>query len=227
MAKLTLFGMETYMNNKNDSLFASSVLPSACNKDIFIDNLLIDGGEFGVIYADPDFLKAAIARWFAKNNFKFTKIFDAYNAAYDPTHNYDRTSEMSDLEHRQEDRTQNDAVQSDNSTETSSGVTSQTGFEHKVSAYDSNTYSPHDKDEGSVNEQSGTVGKSTGTESRNGSEGLKASMQRGHSEHSYGNIGVTTTTQLLEGEIKFRKEFDPYDMMIDCFIFDFLIPVYN
>lgn len=227
MAKITLFGMETYLNAQNDSLFKSATFPASCDKDIFIDNLLIEGGEFGVLYADPDFMKAAIARWFAKNSLKFGKIFEAYNAAYDPTHNYDRTTEMSDTEQRQEDKTHNDSVTSNNSTETSSGVTTQSGNEHKVSAYDESAYSPHDKDEGSVNEQSGTVGSSSGTETQNGSEGLKASLQRGHSERSYGNIGVTTTTQLLREEINFRKDFDPYDMMIDCFIFDFLIPVYD
>lgn len=48
---------------------------------------------------------------------------------------------------------------------------------------------------------------------------------RVHHNHIYGNIGVTTTAQMLEQELMMRKDFNPYQYISDLFADEFLSKV--
>ena len=47
-----------------------------------------------------------------------------------------------------------------------------------------------------------------------------------HDSHIHGNIGVTTSQQMLESELKIA-EWNMYDHMADLFIQEFTVPVYD
>ena len=46
-------------------------------------------------------------------------------------------------------------------------------------------------------------------------------------EHTHGNIGVTTNTQLIRDEMALIKAFNAYDLISEVFITDLMIGVYN
>ena len=145
--------------------------------------------------------------------------------------------------------------------------------EHQVSAYDSSTYQPSEKDtEGNVVNHNGTdesdTSSHTGTEgntrevnvnahnetaanSQNeanvsaGAENEKANNsasdvhtgkelyndnrvakdENKHEAHLYGNIGVTTSQQMLEAELEVQR-FNIYVQIADLFVEDFCIMIY-
>lgn len=226
MAKITLYGAEQYMRLGNDSLFANIVLPASCDKDTFIETLMLNAGEFPILFANCDFMKEGITKWSYKNQRAFERMFETWLEAYDPLHNYDMTEEFSDSETRNSGATSSDTQKTLNKTETSSGVISQSGTTNKVSAYDSNDFSNKDKAEGFVNETSGVNGSSDGTTQSDSVSSASDKRAADHKGRKYGNLGVTTSQQMAESEFTFRSKFNPYDAMIDSFVLEFLIPVY-
>ena len=81
------------------------------------------------------------------------------------------------------------------------------------SAFDSSTYEPHDRSE--------LNGKGTSKNNAKGTD--KGTFDR--DAHMYGNIGVTTSAQMLEGELEVRKN-NLYNMIADCFATELCILVY-
>lgn len=223
MAKITLYGMEAWLQNENKSLFDNLTLPANASKETFADSLIAEAGEFAVLYADPYYMQDAIGKWGVKMAVTLQKWFDAWLADYDPLHNYDKKEEVKDTDTTLRGRSEES--RQDNTTETHSGVTSNTKNQNNVSAYDEDGFSPHDEQVGNVSENSATGGSSTGS----GKSQVNENESHGH-EHTarlYGNIGVTTSQQMLESEMKLRGEFNPYDLMIKDFMLKFLVPVYD
>ena len=200
-AKLTLIGLYNY----DSSIFDSMVLPMGIDKDIAINNILFRASDFEVLYADPDFLKDAIGLWSRKWNRTFSKWLEALKLEYDPISNYDRHEEW---------QTDDTGSQSSNSSDTSSATVGGTNTD-KVSAYNSNTL---------VDDKSTTTNSSS---SSNASSNLSGShsnkeLRKGR---AWGNIGVTTSQQMLQAELDIAY-WNIYEHIADVFLSEFIIPVF-
>ena len=196
LAKITLIG---FYNTYADliPIFNDLVLPAGIDKELFINSLLLDAGEFEVLYADPDFFRSAVGIWGKKWYRTFEKWYAALQVKYDPLNNYDRTEEWV---------TDNTTNVTDSST--SSGSTSTTT---NKSSYDSSTLTPYESISGT------SSGNNSGNSNVTGSE-----MKTGR---AYGNIGVTTSQQMLQSELELQ-EWNLYQHMIDLFKTELLIPIY-
>ena len=227
MAKITLYGCERWFNLRNQSLFDSIVLPTGCNKDTFVENLMLKAGEFALLYANCDFMKEAVTSWSYKNQIAFDRIWKTWNEEYDALHNYDRHEESNDsvTETHKLNRDETEGVL--NETETNSGVVSSSKSNTSVAAFDSSSLEPREGQDGTVNETSGVTGKSEGTTTRNTEDLSSDQRAASHQIRAYGNIGVTSSQQLLEAEMQARLKFNPYDLMVNDFIMEFTIPVYD
>lgn len=96
-AKMTLIGMYNYRND----IFNELVLPSGIDADLFKNALLMKGGEFEVLYPDPDFLKYSIKIWSSKWFRTFSEWLRGTEQRWNPIYNYDRFEESRD-ENRKE-----------------------------------------------------------------------------------------------------------------------------
>ncbi len=187
LAKITLIGFYNMRDESSpifgevDDLFEDLELPEGIDKELFINSLLLDAGEFEVLYADPNFFKKAISVWGQKWYRTFEKWFEALNIDYEPLNNYDRNESWT----------------------TNTGSSSSSTSTANRSSYDSAALQPYT----SMND-SGTFG---GTETRTG--------------RAYGNIGVTTSQQMLEAELSLQ-EWNLYQHMIDLFKTELLIPIF-
>lgn len=95
MMKLPLFSMEQWLNNEGKSLFDDINLPVSplLEKETLINTIMLECGEFGVLYADPNFMAFATKNFFNKNYRTFDKWVQALAIKYEPLYNYDRTEE--------------------------------------------------------------------------------------------------------------------------------------
>ena len=201
--RLTLIGL---YENYSDSLFANLSFPVGIDAETFIDTLLLKYGECPLIYPDFDFMVLAIGAWSRKWYSNFARIFSAFNAEYNPLHNYDRTEEWTEKE------TEDKNLNRDTETEENRSGTA----ENKVSAFNESTYSPSDYSESTANNSS------EGNEKVN-EDNIKDTIRSGR---VYGNIGVTQSVEMLKNEIDFRSANNAYDIFAEMFYREFCMYVF-
>lgn len=80
MANLSILGLYTW----DKTIFDNMVLPSEIDKDILIDNILMDYAELEVLYPDSDFMKNAIGSWSKARLHAWTKMSRVLYEDYDP-----------------------------------------------------------------------------------------------------------------------------------------------
>ena len=92
LAKLTMLSFNKYLNDMYEqTLFDLLELPEGISKDDLVDNILLQGGEFEVLYSDPVFMRDAVGLWGRKCYNTFLKWITVQNIEYAPLENYDRT----------------------------------------------------------------------------------------------------------------------------------------
>lgn len=220
-AKITTIGFYNWMQSRNDDLFSKMNLPVGIDKDTLIDNILLRAGEFEILYSNPFFYQNAIGVWSAKHQRTFEKWANALSMEYNPIENYDRKEEWEDIGESKENTTNKS---NGNSIGHTSGSTSLNGVnDNKVSAYDSNDYQPESQN---TNKSTGTDSSNTSTNTNNSFiNDVDVNRNSKHSGRIHGNIGVTTTQQMLESELSLAA-WNVYEHITDLFIEEFCIAIY-
>ena len=95
-AKITLIGLSKFDN----SLFDDLQLPDGIDKELFVNSLLLKGGEFETLYPDPEFMRYSIAVWGRKWYRTFAEWLKGTQAEWNPIHNYDRFEESEDKDNK-------------------------------------------------------------------------------------------------------------------------------
>jgi len=245
-AKMTLLGFSKWMIDNSDDLFkAFDDLPAGIDREVLENNILLRGGEFEVIYSDPYFMQESIYTWLAKWRRTLEKWLAALAVEYEPLNNYDRREEYTDSEGigdtetrsgtRTDSRSGNTSATSAAATNTTGSDTGSQGTENKVSAFDASTYQAKDRSDtttGSATSSStGTTSTNSGASLESGSESTadtRASSRNRllqHTAHLFGNIGVTTSQEMLQAELSIA-EWNLYDHITDLFLTEYIIPVY-
>jgi len=205
-SKMTLIGMNIFMLNMNDDLFKNLSLPEELDKSTLTNNILMRGGEFEVAYSDPTATQSLIGIWSDKMQPTFTRWVEALKIEYAPLENYDR------MEHWTDEVDGTGSSESSGSVDTTTGDTS----ELTKSAYDQSTYSPYEK---TIND--GTVGTTTSD-----TTGTTMSNDSEHNGRIHGNVGVTTSQQMLQQELDLGY-WNVYEKITELFLQEFVIPVYS
>lgn len=201
------------MYNNYPDIFDDMVLPVGVDKELTINSITTEIAELDLLYSNPIILKQLISVWSNKELYNWKKLFATMNFDYNPIDNYDRT----ETETINNERTNNATGSQESETTNNLQIASENV--HKVSGYNSASLFENEGDTGTVN-NTGTVGnnitsnsnsKDTGTESR--------------TLHSRGNIGVTTTQQMIEQERNI-SEFNIYDYIVRSFKRRFCLMLY-
>lgn len=86
MANLSILGLYTWDN----TIFDNMVLPAEIDKDILVDNILMDYAELEVLYPDSEFMKSAIGSWSKARLRTWSKMANVLYEDYDPFINIKR-----------------------------------------------------------------------------------------------------------------------------------------
>lgn len=184
-------------------LFADIQLPTGIDKEILVNNILKECWDLEPIYPQPILLKKMIDAFFAKKYSDYFRMYTALSDEYNPLHNFDRYEEKD--ENRQNDRTYKRSMDSENSANTETT--------NKVSAYDSNGFSNSDLE--NIDDNSSQNVSIDDTDNTVDTYTTK--------NHLYGNIGVTTSQQMLESEINLRSKHNIYDIITFDFRAQFML----
>lgn len=186
IAKMTLIGMNQYLTETSEDLFSLLKLPEEVDADTLKNTILMTGGEFPVIWANPYFVRDMIGVWCSKMAPTFARWVKTLAIDYEPLYNYDRYEEYTDQE----------ATKG-----ASDGTTTR-----KVTGYDSDALRTNDQTSDST--------------SATGDRLLD------HKAHLYGNIGVTTSQQMLEAEMDISRRFNIYELITEEFLNEFCLRIW-
>lgn len=231
LAKLTMISFNSYLVQMHDqTLFDLLDVPEGIDKDVLCDNIMLQGGEFEVLYADPTFMRQAIGTWSKKCYNTFLKWVTAQSLQYNPLDNYDRNELLTDQYYKAASST---ARRDSGNTRTFNNQDKRTidttvVSEDEVSAFDSSTYQPSakntiDNDGTDTVDYSGTIKDEYG-EGTSGNENENSTTT--HSGRVHGNIGVKSSQSLLAEEYDIAR-FNIIDQITDMFILEFCIPIYD
>ena len=227
---------------KADSgLFSEMVYPSGFTSDekqTTVGNILAECAELECLFADPDTMKTMIGLWSKLNISVWERIFTASQLEYNPIENYNRTELETISDDRTDTHSGNDVNRlSGTDTETTSGSNTQTNAgtdtqTNSITSYDSNTQYVHD----TSSLQHGHTVTDNGSGSASTSYGKTETLTHGEqivhegditrNNHTSGNIGVTTSQQMLEQEIEVSAKLNVIKMIVESFKERFCLLVY-
>lgn len=250
LTRLTLIGTEKELNRKQKSITDTWTLDSdVFDSEVLLASIVNTGGQFEVLYADPDYFYDMCGYFWRKYKRTFQKWFDAFEIEYNHLENYDRveethedTTDAGSLNRKYENETVLDSATSGTSTrtvdtDTTDNETNSDTTTNTVSAYDASGYSAHDKSEVSGTKgNTGTIdttdalttgGTEDATTTVEGTDGSTSANDRDfdRESHIHGNIGVTTSQQMLESELKVQA-WSVYQHISDIFCKELLLCVY-
>lgn len=210
---LTLYGFWTYDN----TLFNNIEVDSRLNKNLLLTYIFEYAGSNELRYSEPAILKMVIETFFKSKMPNYSRMLDALLEEYSPIENYDRIEEhtLNIVKTDNIDKSGNNdytdsrktSSQSDESINNSKNSTN----ENTVSAYNSTSYQPSEKNAATEAGNSTDNITATGTDDlshKNNYSSLEtANGTEGHTENlrAHGNIGVTTNQQMIREEIELRK----------------------
>ena len=219
-AKLSIFGLWTYDNTVLDGLVAN--LPTWEDEDevvhtldgtVLKDNILLEYGELEILYPDPDFCKMAITAWAQKQKGVWQELFETMFYEYDPIENYYRrehwTDDFTHGHKRDTDLTHGHKVTMDVQDTTTNSVT----------GYNGTNFSDRDKTVFENDDTETHSGKDTTNETNSGTD---KDVRDGYAR---GNIGVTTTQQMIAAQRE-TVSFNMYNTIMQEFKERFCVMIY-
>ena len=234
--KITLLGIERFLE-PDRSVFERLDIPEGIDKNTLISAIFFRCQEFELLYSDPYFMVDAVYYWSRKNYRTFEKWVKALNIEYDPLFNYDRSEEYTDTHsgnfskngsgNNSGSNTQTNNLTRTDNLANSSNVTNT----HGTKAYNDPAFVDNERDvsnqtgtnTGTVTD-TGTVSdqySNTGSNSESGTDGYTNI----HRARLFGNIGVTTSQQMLQSELDIAR-WNMYEHIADLFCNEFCIMVY-
>ena len=249
-ATMSIIGLYNYDQN----LFDDLSLPDGVDDELIINNILMECAELETVYTDPEFMKFAIKYWSAKELPVWDRIYRAELAEYNPIENYDRNEEITEnraghsaaenKSNRTTGRTAHDQTILEQETggthEEHNSNTEHSDTTNVIAGF--NTDPMRSKDASVVNVVGNTGNSSSDTGSTTSSGNTNSvenqneqaatesqlnnteSMQ--HINHTHGNIGVTTSQQMLESELEIAPKLNVVNYIVTSFKQRFCLLVY-
>lgn len=225
-ATLSILGLY----QREPTLFDELELPGSMNKDVLIDNILYEAAPLEAYYPDPNFMKFMIGRWSFMNQSVWQKLYDTTVLEYNPIFNYDRTEEWSENEQMLDKRTLT-GTEMETSTDNSSGEIKSSGTvksELNVSGYNESSYVPREQTIETPDTLTSNTSETDRTVSidKNDTENMDRKRDIIRTGRAFGNIGVTTTQQMIQQERE-TGLFNMYKVITDSFIERFCLMIYT
>ena len=217
-ATMSFLGMYNY----DPSLFSDLQVPAGVDKNLLVDNFLIETAELEVLYADPDFMKQALKIYSGRQISVWEHLAETFDLQYNPIWNVDGSvleKEKRDLKHT-DDGT---ATRASSGTQTGGGTSSGTLTTERA-GFNSSSYGADEK-ETSAGSTSTNVSMSENENKKDSRAGTDTGTIERETVRT-GNIGVTTTQQMLREELDTRPKLNIYAYIIEDLKSRFCLLIY-
>ena len=198
------------------TLFDEMVLPEGLDDEdgvvrkLITDDIILRHGDTPLFIPEPAVMKYYITSWSMKMQPVFQRMWNACIAEYDPIENYNRS------EYRTE--TTEDTMGNTRTLDTNTATTGTFTTETSVSAENVTTFEPENKTVDTPDTDVADTGTVTDDGSYDGSLTVDSNI--------HGNIGVTTSQQMLEQELALVPKLDIIRIISDSWAAEFCLAVY-
>lgn len=232
IAKLTLIGMNNYDSSLFDNLRFENV-----DHETLVNTILLNCGEFEVLYPNIETLKNMFTLFSSKWSRTVSKWVSALNTEYKPLENYDRYENFGGSETELENGNEthltngNETITNNGNTILSRSGTDNNDVENKTSAFNSSDYQPNEKTITQINYGSSDKNDVNLNQTRTPNiteirtPNIKRTRTPNLENHIHGNVGVTTSQQMLESELQLQY-WNLYNKISNIFMKEFCIMVY-
>ena len=217
-SSLSLRGMYEY----DRGLFTGINLPDEVDYVDFIYLLLTETEDLEVVYPDPTFMKDAIRFWGRLMRPSWEAMAKALYAKYNPIENYNREESWTDSGSRTDNLTEVNS-----GSMTGSGSVSETTGGTTINSkrgYNSAGWIAGEKDESTGSISNTTTDSTTNSNTRTNTGTVGTSNTRTGNVH--GNIGVTSSQQMITQEVELRVKHQLCNIIIQQFKMKFCLLVY-
>lgn len=229
-ASLSIAGLYSW----DDHIFDQMQLPSGVNRQNIIDNILMECAELTVIYPDWDFMYRAIGQWSIKELEIWNKVYELEHLDYNPIENYDRYED--EVEKVSEKKLENEQTGSTGDTlnigtgEHFNSDKQSTDTVNRVAGFNSSDLANQSQNETNAINNGRTAdrqsNKSVGTAAEMTNRNGVNDQTRGRTSRIHGNIGVTTSQQMIQSSLDLLPKVHVDDYIINSFKERFCILVY-
>lgn len=216
IAKLTLIGMNNYDNSLFDNLRFENV-----DHETMVNTILLNCGEFELLYPNIEIMKKMFTLFSNKWSRTVEKWVNALNTEYKPLENYDRYETYSGSETYY--TRGNETIINNGNTILSRSGEDNNNIENKTSAFNTSDYQPEEKTTTQV--KYGSSDKNDVNLNQTRTPNITETRTPNLENRIHGNIGVTTSQQMLDSELKLQY-WNLYNKISNLFIKEFCIMVY-
>ena len=206
------------------------VLPSPLDPEACRSAILVRCGMLEPIYYEPEVFTEIFASWFAMRNWNFKHLLAVIQAEYSPIENTDRYSERETAKDGEDKtlHTGSDVTRHGGTTTTTFGGTDTETRTNEISAENASTYQADSKHTSTV--QNGKTETTTHGKTETFEHGHVETNAYGgketYTEHTHGNIGVTSNVTLINEELELIRRFNVYDWIAERIEEAFFVQVY-
>ena len=226
-SSLSILGLYNY----DPQIFDKLALPDGVDRSLLVNNLVMELGCLEVLYPSAPFMADMVELWSNKELPTWERLYSAMKIEYNPIENYDRQEEWTDEKDETRESSVSDSTILDGQTQNSGSVThavQNMTTDRKVTGYNSNSLVPQaqDVESGSTVDTDATRQDvdSTTTRTGGGTEDIDGTTT--HKGRVHGNIGVTTSQQMLASELELVPQLNIINYIISSFKNRFCILVY-
>lgn len=209
-----------------DNSIFTGIYAKGVSKEQLIEHFLLSYGDLTPVYQDPKYLRRHVTSVARSLQWTIDHLWEITQLDYNPIENYDRIESWTDSGNGtfQKGRVDTEETYQKGSVTTTFGKVSDAT--HKVAAFNSRT--PEVANTDSIAD-SGSDTQSFTPDTSNGSvtNGLDSSTTNGiHEGRIHGNIGVTTSQQMMQAEIDLTKAYNFLDEVCKLYADRLLIGVW-
>ena len=211
----------------DNTVFDRMVVPSGISVADAVDNIIFKYGDAPLFSPDPNVMKYYIGKWSRKRLPHWRRYYRAISIEYEPLENYDRREERTtDLKYGHNIKTDDDITHGETIT-TDDDLTHGLTVENQISADNATTYQADSKGVNSGKDQRDLKEAHTGKDERDLNELHSGTDTTKENIRAHGNIGVTTSQQMLQSELDLIPELNLLDYIAEDFHTEFCLYVYN
>lgn len=209
----------------DDTVMDNFTVPEGIDRQLALDTIYQRCGLTPLYHPDPAWLKYYVGRWCSKNAKTWDELYKTTVQEYNPIYNYDRTEETTDTRSGTRSLSEDTSSNTKQNGDTSVTDTSSDSSEHTISADNSDSYEPGYKDVSS--RQDSQASESSNRVDVTGDRAVDETTGEtySHKLRAYGNIGVTTTQEMLEAQ-RTVVRYNVYNEIADSFKEEFCLYIY-